>query len=150
MAPKKGRGQLTPTASCTRTADPGKREDIVRALGEDQISQGQEKEELRSRWVETHDSNGVTGSTVLLVNRMEKDVGCWSLLIGSAQETKWLVCYAFLERVGVEKQLGKERWRDRKRKSTLHYHTVRQLRPKRPAQDLLHIDGIDITNVLAL
>jgi hypothetical protein len=32
-------GQLTPTASCTRVTDPGKREDMVRALGEDTISQ---------------------------------------------------------------------------------------------------------------
>ena len=62
---------------------------MVRALGEDPISQGARGKRgiAKQGGVETYESNGVTGSTVLLVNRMGKDVGCWSLLIVSAQET---------------------------------------------------------------
>lgn len=58
---------------------------MVRALGEDTISQGERgKRGGEAGGVETYESSGVTGSTVLLVNRMGKDVGCWGFLIGSA------------------------------------------------------------------
>ena len=46
-----------------------------------------------------------------------------------------------------EEQMGVEV--KRKRLPTLKYHAVRQLRSERRTQDIVHVDGVDISDVLA-